>query len=119
MKVIRGCFYQVRKNGAASESDLTSLNSFYRRCAFTLPIAFFHCYIGISFVYGVQLISGKRFPKLKNYLPMIVYPSYLIGAMCMVFWKNTQIMKKLDKRYTPIWKEIQHAEAKNILGTKY
>ena len=106
MTKISGAFFKVRSQGGASMKDVDDVNRFYKRSFVTMGLLMAHSYILINFLYDARFITLKRSPRAYQYLPWIVYPAALFGSVVYMVMENSKMMKKLDRKYTPMWLEI-------------
>ena len=106
MLKIPGAFLKVRAQSGASQRDIDEVNKFYKRSFVTMFLLMAHSYATINFLYDSRFITQRGTPRLFAYLPYAVYPTALAGIIVYMFSTNTEIMGRLDKKYTPIWLEI-------------
>ncbi|CAI2378773.1 unnamed protein product [Moneuplotes crassus] len=102
---IPGAFYKCRNKGGASSVDLDKNNVFYKRCLATFSLLIVNTYVVITILYDAKIISPEN-KRVYRLFPLISYPGVVLGFCGFLFYKNSQMNKELDRKYTPLWKHI-------------
>lgn len=105
-KTISGAFYKCRSKGAAASVDLDKNNTFYKRCLATFSILMIHTFFTVTIMYDSRILTPTKTPRLFNAFPIISYPAVILGFCGFVFYKNNQMIKELDHKYTPLWRHL-------------
>ena len=106
VKTIPGCFYKSRAQGAATVQDMDELNKFYKRSLVTCFLVLGHVYALVQFSYESRLLSKEKLPRLFGVVGAIAYPISIACLLPWLWYQNTQVIDRLDCKYTPIWLKI-------------
>ena len=106
IKTIPGSFYKARERGCVSMADSDELTKFYKRSLVTCFALMAHSLFFVQWSYGSRILTKARFPRAFEYMPYVVYPVVLTGAVVFIMRKNWELHERLDSKYTPIWLRV-------------
>ena len=66
-----------------------------------------HSYFLVTILYESKMLTSDFAKKLGRLnLPLLIYSSSILGFCGFVFVKNSEMSRRLDKKYTPLWKSL-------------